>query len=287
MVDSTGIIPYTKATEIASVYASATANIERLAKELGTEFAKLDQAFAFETSTYGAFKCKIQYGPQYYNGVECDTNGIARLMTHFKRSAWRVLVEKLQITKLMCDRRRDLLNAQLNGERGPDGNAPAPLPEIDEHSIMDVLRGFIADAPSFIEESIREVYQWLIPHRDYGAGRYKTNQKDRVGKRVIVQHIAENWMGSISLNCRMIGKLAALDSVFHSLDGRGIVAGQNGPLVDAMRLSTETGKGETDLFRFSLHKNGNGHIEFLRQDLLDLFNLVAADGKSLGDRTSR
>lgn len=276
------LIPHQTATQIAAVFAESTKNIQRLALELGSELERLNNTFRFQASNYGAFDIELMYQHCRETRVKFTDKGMADLQEHFKRAAWRVLVNKLEIEKVMSSSERDKLRAQLNGDRKQDGSPADPLPEITEESIISVLTGFLADAPRFLEQSIRETYQWLIPHADYGAGVYKTNKKDRVGKKVILKYIVDFWNGGFGLNCRMYGKLGALDTVFHNLDGAGTLSGHNGPLVDAMRTA-KSGTGETSYFRFTMHKNGNAHIEFLRQDLLDLFNAVAADNRTLGE----
>lgn len=281
-MSSGALVPYSKATEIAATFESCTTSIKRLIGELGEEFTRLENAFRFEGATYGAFDVGLTY--QYSKTARFTADGMAKLHDHFTRAAWKILIEKLGVEKLMSPRDRDKLRDQISGERGNDGKVAAPLPEISAESIIQVLTGFIADAPRFIEQSIREVYEWLIPRGSRGAGKYVTNHKDRLGRKVIIGYVADLWDHRINgVNCRMYSQITALDAVFHSIDGAGIPDGHHGPLLSAMIESREFNwQGETGYFRFRLHKNGNAHIEFRRPDLVDLFNQVAADGKSLG-----
>ena len=68
-----------------------------------------------------------------------------------------------------------------------------------------------------------------------------------------------------------------LDNIMHLLDGKGIIKGSNGPLVEA--INSTVGVGETEYFRFKCFINSNLHLEFKRQDLLDKFNQIAGSNR--------
>jgi hypothetical protein len=280
---STELVQYSKATEIAAKYAAATAEIRRLALELGTQTAALQAAFASECGYSFDFDVELTLRQRTHKLNEA---GADAMLSEMKRSAWGVLVEKLGIKKLMSPKKRDELANQLAGiSRGYGHDKPEELPEISAESIISVLTGFIESAPDFIEDSIREVYKWLIPC--HWEGGHVTNKRDRVGKKVIHTYcVEEGFSRAFRVCCRAQGELTALDAVMHTLDGKGIVGGHYGPLVSAIE-TTETGTGETEYFKFKAFKNGNLHLEFKRIDLLDLFNRISCDGHRLGAEAAR
>lgn len=80
-------------------------------------------------------------------------------------------------------------------------------------------------------------------------------------------------------------ELTAIDGIFHLLDGRGIMRENMGPLVKAIDATDNTGRGETEFFRFKCYKNRNLHLEFLRLDLVKQLNGLAAGEYVLGEDT--
>ena len=59
------------------------------------------------------------------------------------------------------------------------------------------------------------------------------------------------------------------------MDGKGMPETHYGPLSSAIRACGPDGKGRTDYFAFRCFKNQNLHLEFLRPELLERFNLLA------------
>jgi hypothetical protein len=73
--------------------------------------------------------------------------------------------------------------------------------------------------------------------------------------------------------------LIALDKVFHLLDGKSMLSASSyrSPVVDAINTTpVNRYYVETEYFRCKMYKNGNLHIEFLRTDLVQKFNAIAA-----------
>lgn len=282
---STDVVPYSKATEIASKYATATAEIRRLTIELGKQCDALREAFQFEDAYASDFTIKLSH---HRNTYRANEQGLEQLMKRIQRAAWAVLVEKIGIKKLMSPKKREQLDYLLTDGRpryAHEGE-PEQLPEITAETIVQVMQGFIQSAPEYLEESIREVYRWLIPSQFHGG--HVTNKRDRVGRKVIKTYAVEIGYKSnyFRPNYHRQADLTALDSIFHALDGKGILSGHHGPLVSAI-IETEGGAGETEYFKFKSYKNGNLHIEFKRDDLLSLFNRVACDGHRLGGEAAR
>ena len=67
----------------------------------------------------------------------------------------------------------------------------------------------------------------------------------------------------------------------HLLDGKGQVKGYSGPLVDAINLAhhNKQQSAATEYFHAKWFLNGNLHLEFLRQDLLDKFNEICGTNR--------
>ena len=282
IADTTELVQYSRATEIATKYAAATAEIRRLTIAMGEQTAILSAAFASETGYRSDFDITLNLRRDSYALTEV---GVDKILSEVKRAAWTVLVEKLGIKKLMSPKKREQLGRQLNGESARYGEPVEALPEITADSIVQVLTGFIQSAPEYLEDSIREVYRWLIPCNWDGG--HVTNKRDRVGKRVIKTYCVQvGYTKGFRVSHRHEGELAALDSVMCTLDGKGILTGHKGPLVAAIESAT-CGSGETEYFKFKAYRNGNLHLEFKRLDLLEQFNRVACDGSRVGAEAAR
>ncbi len=281
---ATELATYSTATEIAGKYATATYEIRRLLRELREQTGALAEAFQNEGGRPGEFDIRISRGTHEH--YDMSEEGIDKLFAEFKRRAWSILIDKLSIKKLMSSNDRESLNDQIRGESRRSGEPVKDLPEIDADTITSVMNGFINTAPEYFEKSIHEIYRWLVPGEWNGG--YQTNKRDRVGRRVIKGFCVERGYGGrkFHVSYSRKGEIVALDSIFHTLDGKGVLSGYEGPLVAAIDMS-ESGNGETEYFKFKCYQNKNLHIEFKREDLLALFNKVACDGHHLGGEMAR
>ena len=180
-----------------------------------------------------------------------------------------------------------LNNAERSGKKVTAGNIAfytvlslrLGRPDIDEAQILAMLEGTLANTGAFIEEAVREVFEYLRPHRSH----YKTNTEFEIGKRVILSWAVETkWDGGFHVNSYREQILRAVDNVFHALDGNGTIKTHRGPLIDAIEAS-RTGTGETDYFKFKCYRNHNLHLEFKRLDLVARLNAVAGGMRLRGE----
>jgi hypothetical protein len=122
----------------------------------------------------------------------------------------------------------------------------------------------------------------FAPSKGWG-GEYKTNDRFRVGRKVILPHRVERGYasGKFRPNYYRQQELTALDGVFHLLDGKGVMREHLGPLCKAIEASAD-GRGETTYFAFKCFKNGNLHLAMKRLDLVKQLNGLAAGEYVLG-----
>lgn len=279
IMQATELVPYTKATEIAAVYSDATEQIKRLTIELGEQIGRIKAVFAFEGTSPYSFGLNLEHQQRNY---DLDSRGVDKLLAEFKREAWCVLFNKLEIRKLLSTKRREQWDAVLSGRTSRYNEKQPDLPEITEESIMAVLSGEIKSVGEYLQESIKELFDWLRPYQ-HDRNEYKTNSTDKVGRKVIRGWCVERGYGTNWRPTHTHEKnLIALDAIFHALDGKGILPGHSGPLVDAIESCGPDGFGTTEYFKFRCCKNHNIHIEFLRDDLLQLFNQQAGDASRIG-----
>lgn len=220
----------------------------------------------------------------YFASERWDANAETALAVaeHMKRTAWAALIDKLGIRKVMSAKRQAELDEQLHrghSRRSHCETEPAPLPEIDEDTIMNVLAGMVQSADEFLDEAIREEYEfWKC---DKAHAPYVRNSEFKLQPKIIRPWMVEHGYGRDRWRPRYCnqGHVTALDRIFHALDGAGLPEGHYGPLTEAIMEAGADGKFSTAYFSGKCHKNGNLHLTFLRQDLLDQFNATAGKNR--------
>ncbi|MBN3777326.1 DUF4942 domain-containing protein [Burkholderia sp. Ac-20345] len=102
---------------------------------------------------------------------------------------------------------------------------------------------------------------------------YKTNQPFLFGKRIIVKYLFSQG----SSNHHITNELDDLIRVFSVLDGKPEPDHRNGVsgLISDAQRQRKT-EAENSYFHLRWFKNGNGHLTFLRPDLVDKMNLILA-----------
>lgn len=282
-VESTELVEYTTASRLAAVYEQQVERILDAMRTLRDAYTILDDQF------------KSKHGFSLYT---TPNNGRSNLQNvrderaeqdvehYLHLDAWRILVEKLSIRKLMSSKRVRQLDELLEKGKVTVDGVEETLPPISPGTIVDVLMSFVNSADDFLKEAIREEYDYWKPHRSYT--KYKTNEKHTFKlEKKLIQTFAFTvwkWEGKNSLgglSHSLQPHLTALDNIMHLLDGKGQVKGYSGPLVDAINLAhhNKQQSAATEYFHAKWFLNGNLHLEFLRQDLLDKFNEICGTNR--------
>jgi len=210
--------------------------------------------------------------------------GPADIKQQLHRAAWRSIINRLEIKKVLSIKRNEELDKRLeNGD----------LPPITDEEIITMVTTLQENIQDFAKELALEVYDYFRPAVTGSRWEkaYVTNQRDGrydLGKKVIIGWMIQPGYSSrapLQVNYRNQDKLFALDRVFHLLDGKEMTAANayTCPLVDAINTSPD-GFGETEYFKFRACLNGNLHIEFTRLDLLQKLNEIAGNPTELKDK---
>lgn len=189
------------------------------------------------------------------------------------RDAWRCIVDRLELRRIMSVRRWDELTRHLDSGK---------LPPITEENVWAFARQYGDNFREMMTEAVGEVFDWLRPR----SGTYKTNSLLEIGPKVIL-HCLEPRDKRWSFERHKVShysaqNLVAMERVFNGLDGKGeILHTYQSELQTAIEASFPNGgRGETPLFSFKCFENGNLHLEFRRLDLLKKFNMIAG-GRTL------
>lgn len=260
------------ASHMAREFSEATKEIKRLADALRAATERLDAAFRTDADGdphYSRFRIDLEYNGR--RSVDVDD-----ILQAMERRAWDVLVDALGIKNVMSVAKRKAFDEQLES---------GVLPPVSEQTILATLLGLTDQAGQFAREAATEVFDILRPRGPYSGGQYATNSAFRVGRRVILpSKVEQKWAGNgfdVKYHCEQ--QLTAIDGVFHMLDGKGVMRENKGPLVKAINATDQTGRGETEYFRFRCCKNRNLHLEFKRLDLVKQLNGLAAGEYVLGE----
>lgn len=263
MRDDTKVTKRETITRMVEVYQQEHDQVKRAYQNLCAAEKKLETVFGQEYADFKTF-------PDNSSASMREAGFVLRKL---KCKAWRAIVNRLQVRKLMSVKRWAELDKKLDNHK--------QMPKITIQAVSDLMATYEQNAMTFLEEAIREVYDDLRPHDGYRGSQYKTNQKNakyEIGSNIImtsmvhIRHFGENTSFTIDYDDEQ--KLISLDWVFAHLAGFKIAEGYKSPLVDAINTA-DTGIVETDFFKAKCYINGNLHLEFKRLDLLKKFNAVA------------
>lgn len=277
----TEMVEYSTAATLAAQYSRTIVEVREALQTLKRSIEKLNETFRPQDSHAFDLHLTADRCRNYPRSIVAD-DVQESVEDHFHRCAWRVLINKLGVRKLMSSKRSAQLDELL--EKGyvvNEAGQRETLPPINEKTIIGVIMSFVDSAQSFLDEAIREEYDYWKPSPNWT--KHKTNERHtfKLEPKLIKTYAFSVWrcngkndLGS--LNHDTARHMTALDNIMHMLDGKGQVTGYSGPLVDAIRSAGKASPRtiETDYFRAKWFQNGNLHLEFTRKDLLDKFNAI-------------
>ena len=266
------------------MYTSITTDIakrETLSAMIGTyqqATRQIEEAYAILESAEKSLRAVFLDAPGYRfstNERNCtDVGKIASdsIIAKIKKDAWGVIVERMELRRLLSIQRRTELDSQI--EKGE-------LPDLTDENVLALFETSAANVNVYLEEAVKEVFDYLRPR----SSKFKTNTEFELGKRVIlVWQVEKGWSrGKFRVNYHREKYVTALDNVFSMIDGKGPVKSYHGPLYDAISDSPD-GTGTTDYFKFRCCLNGNLHLEFLKPDLVAKLNAVAGGNRLKTDK---
>lgn len=255
---TTSLTTHSNVTALVSAYRQSVEDIERACELLAEAEDRMQSLFKLGANN--GFSLHARHGW----GVATEAKPI---VDKLRREAWEVIVERLEIRRMLSMREAEKLNKALK-----DGE----LPELTEESVATFAQHYIDNIDEMAAAAVVEVFDWLRP-RYLRYSKHKTNKPYSVGPKVVISWMVERkWDGGgFHIRYDRHAEAVALCNVFAMLDGKGPIAKTyKGPLSDAIEASP-SGVGETEYFAFRCFKNGNLHLAFKRLDLLKRFNEVA------------
>lgn len=180
------------------------------------------------------------------------------------RSAWSHLIGMTDLERLMDKSAKDELRQQLLTE--PE--------EITIDNVYATLEQFMCDSGTIFRRGLANAFSNL-------DRRFRSHDGWKIGSRVILNH-ALNEYGWWSHHSNKRDTLQDIERAFFVLDGKTPPSDYAG-IVGAVEKSREGNHGarqseaQTDYFTARCWKNGNLHVWFKRDDLLDRVNRLLGE----------
>lgn len=205
-----------------------------------------------------------------------------KALARLEREAWTFIVNRLDIWRIMSVARATELKSLI------DSNG---LPPLTKESAGQLARQYIDGIDTLVDEYAREVFDWLRPRTGTKPAKYKTNNREIVGSRVVLWKIFDTVHFKFFGTYRMKDsdaeqRLRTIENLFHTLAGKGSTGkGYRSELQTAIEASKD-GTGQTEYFEFRACKNGNLHLQFLSLGLLAELNRRAG-GMNLSEKKAK
>ena len=189
----------------------------------------------------------------------------ARIKIEMNKRLWEVAIDKTGFKQLMdAEAMRDFKNSV---EREP--------PDFTIENIRCQFLTMYQDAGSMFNRGLVNVFKKL-------DSSYRTNEKEafKVGKKIVIRQMFSNWLGTLSVN---YGRYSSGDGIINDLDRvfKVLAGDKHDPRGLEYAINAHFKKGvyvyEDSYYRIKGFKNGNAHIEFKRDDLLEKANDIIAD----------
>ena len=176
---------------------------------------------------------------------------------------WGHLIQLTGLETLMDKTAKDQFHQQLI----------ADPPEINEGNVWATLEQCLLDADTIFKRGIATVFSTL-------DRRFRSHDGWKIGSRIILTHALSEW-GGWSYHSNQRDAIIDIDRIFCLLDnvpfnGYGLIA--------AIERDRQGGWGqarqsvtETTYFKACCYKNGNVHIWFRRDDLLERVNQLLGE----------
>jgi hypothetical protein len=160
------------------------------------------------------------------------------------------------------------------------GNLAGDVPQANEDNIHATLQALAGDARLIFLRGLARAFTGLDK-------RFRSHDAFKIGSRMIFTHVFDQW-GSWSYYTEAPAKIADVERVFAVLDGETPQPGELRQAIEASRgrgMSPRQGYVETRYFRVRSWKNGNAHLWFTRDDLVQKANELLAEyyGEALPD----
>jgi hypothetical protein len=260
------ILPSTTIDRICALRDAALAQMTAAAASMADAEKAADAANALAKEAYGGD------GFHFYDRTRTEEYGRlftridpAKSMEAYRRyvdaSVWRHLLNLTGMSTLMDRTARERFDADLAGD----------VPEVTVDNVRATLEGLLGDAELIFQRGLATAFIGL-------DRRFKSHDAFQIGARVVLTHVFDAF-GMLNWGSRMGETITDIERVFAVLDGHPRDVGSLMTQVQADRgrgTSPRQSMTESTYFRVRTYKNGNAHLWFTRDDLVEKANKVLA-----------
>ena len=261
------LVPHTVMVEICGWRDAAIAKMSASVDQISQGFEGALSALNYAEKAYGsaAFVGNDRSRTSSYQDLFQNFQSAASLEAFRQQvdaRVWMHLLERTGTRDLMDRTAKEELYASLSGD----------VPEINEDNIRATFTKLAGDSKLIFQRGLARAFSSL-------DRRFKSHNAFKLGSRIILTRV----FGDFGWNCHseMGSTLADVERVFNVLDGEK-------PNVGGLEAAIRESRGgyfsapmqsvlETSLFKIKTYKNGNVHLWFKRDDLVEKANLVLAD----------
>lgn len=264
----TSPVPYSRIESIVGARDAALAKMEEAAALIARGHALADEAAEIARAATGgrSFYLVDRTKNEEYRSLFRDFNADAAFKCyrhHLDASTWTNLVEISGIASLMDRTAKEALDKDLSGD----------VPPVTVEAVQDTLSALVGDASLIFQRGLARCFIDLDK-------RFKSHDAFQIGDRIILTHVFDQW-GCLNYNGHMRETLYDVERTFAVLDGAKPAPGVMLSALEASRrgggMQPRQSYLETEYFRIRCYKNGNAHLWFRRDDLVEKANQVLAD----------
>lgn len=204
-----------------------------------------------------------------------ENRSLAVFRQHTDASVWLHVLRATGLEQLMDATARKEFFAQLSS---------ADVPEVNESNVKASLEGLAGDAKLIFQRGLARAFAGL-------DRRFKSHDAFKIGARIILTNVFDG-SGYWNYYAETRATIADVERVLAVLDGQAPEPGKLAAAIEASRAGSygpRQGVCETRYLRIRTFKNGNAHLWFTRDDLVEKANQVLADyyGAVLPDAVPR
>lgn len=260
------ILPSTTIDRVCSLRDAALARMEQAVEAMKLGETLATEAAQFAEQAHGAhrFWLKDRSQNDAYARLFKDIDSEKSLRTyrqHLDASVWTHLLHMTGMVHLMDRTAKEQFDQSLAGD----------VPEVTPDNVQATLEGLLSDAELIFQRGLARTFSDL-------DRRFKSHDAFKIGARIVLTNVFNAW-GSLNYGSRMGDTITDVERVFAVLDGKTEPPGK---LIEKIREDRQGGFDphqsvtETKYFRIRCYKNGNAHLWFLRDDLVEKANRVLA-----------
>lgn len=265
---SNAVLERTLIDDIVNARNGALKLMEEAAAALGAAYDKADQAheIAARAANGHGFYLNDRTENETFKRLERDGFDADASLCVFRKyidaCCWVRLLKETGLENIMDRQEREELDAALLSD----------VPEINAETIRATFERLAGDADLIFKRGLANAFSTL-------DRRFKSHDAFKLGSRIILTG-AFNDYGAFGYMGRARENMIDVERVFAVLDGRRT---DGGAFVDAIKQDRgsffETRQSETETRYFTVRgfKNGNAHLWFRRDDLVEKANQVLAD----------